>query len=459
MDPPPEGCAACGSTWGEAWTEVGGVSTFFCSPGCAAIAATLRAEAVARLGGADLEALSLRSDRWSCTGTARARDGRSLELAAIFTPEGHLRSLAATLIEASPPAEEEAPVGEPVAAETPGPAPEAEPLESAELPTPLRERLDDEATRFPDLTVVPVAEARQAVREMYRETDRLAGAAAAVSQLRNTGIPAGDHRVPARVYTPVNGTEPLPVVLYFHGGGWVYGDLDTHDSVCREIADRAEAVVVSVAYRRSPEAKFPAALEDAFAALVWVNDPETVHRLSIDPARVVAAGDSVGGNLAAALALRARDRGGPPIAGQVLLCPVLAKDPGTPSYEENASGYGLEPRFMGWMWEQYLARPEDAADPFVAPLRAPDLRGLPPALVVSAEYDILRDEAEQYAERLAEAGVAVDSTRYPGMVHGFIDYRGLVEEGWGALDEIGSWLRRTVGTAHPPPPPPPPPPP
>jgi acetyl esterase len=279
------------------------------------------------------------------------------------------------------------------------------------------------------------------VREIARETDTLAGGAPAVSQLRTTSFPQPGHRVPARVYTPTDGSAPFPALIYFHGGGWVFGDIDTHDSVCREIANRGRCVVISVGYRRAPEHKFPEPVDDCFGAVQWATDPATAAHLEIDPARVAVGGDSAGGTLAAVVTQLAKAANGPRLVGQVLICPVTAYYPDTASYRENATGFGLEESFMPWMWEHYLRTPADGHDPRVAPILAPDVSGLPPAIVITAECDLLRDEGERYAERLWKAGVPVKLTRYPGMVHGFIDYRGLVKEGWRALDEIGSWLR------------------
>ena len=482
MEPPADGCPLCGSTWGDWWEEVNGVSTFFCCELCARMWRTIHTEVQTRTGWPKVDAVEVEGNRWGRTGRARAGDAE-YDFYVVFTPEGHLRRFEPRPSRAkgtSPPTVAAAEVGPaPPAATASEPAPESfvesateteiappaaeevepeEALAATGMDPALKERLADEALRFPNLLDLSVPEARKVVREMVRETDRLAGAPAAVSQLRNTSFSSEGHRVPVRVYTPVNGTRPLPVVLYFHGGGWVYGDLDTHDSVCREIADRSHCLVAAVAYRRSPESKFPAAVEDAFAALRWVNEPDTIARLEIDPTRVVVAGDSAGGTIATAVALRAKAAGGPMLAGQILICPVIDREPSTPSYQENAVGTGLEPAFLHWMWEQYLARPEDGNDPLAVPARATDLRGLPPALILTAECDVLRDEAERYADRLAEAEVKVQSTRYAGMVHGFIDYRGIVEEGWSALEEIGAWLQATVHSDAPPPPPPPPPP-
>ena len=217
--------------------------------------------------------------------------------------------------------------------------------------------------------------------------------------------PAGE--IPVRVYRPVTDSA-LPVVVFFHGGGWVIGDLDSHDTVCHRLAAGVPAVVVSVAYRLAPEHRFPAAVEDCEAATRWVSDH--AGALGGDPDRLAVAGDSAGGNLAAVVALRARDAGGPPLAFQLLVYPVTDATRSQPSYTENGTGYLLEADTMRWFYDHYLGG-ADPARADVSPLFAPDLAGLPPALVVTAEFDPLRDEGEAYAERLRQAGVAAATSR------------------------------------------------
>lgn len=245
---------------------------------------------------------------------------------------------------------------------------------------------------------------------------------AKVEDRRIPGAPDGPP-IPVRVYWPQTGSNGLPVVVYFHGGGWVLGGLDSHDPLCRSLANEVGAVVVSVDYRLAPEHRFPAAAEDAYAATAWVHAHAT--ELGAAPSRLAVAGDSSGGNLAAVVALMARDRGGPPLRFQLLVYPVVDYARNTPSYRANAEGYFLTATHMRWYWDQYLGT-ADGAGPYASPLRAHDLRGLPPAYVVTAEFDPLRDEGEAYAQRLREAGVPVSVRRYDGMFHGFFSLAGLL---------------------------------
>jgi acetyl esterase len=246
--------------------------------------------------------------------------------------------------------------------------------------------------------------------------------------------------VSMRVYRP-EAAGPLPALVYFHGGGWVVCDLDTHDNVCRTIARRAEAVVVAVDYRLAPEHKFPAAVDDSYAATLWV--AANAGRLGIDPGRIAVGGDSAGGNLAAVVALKCRDHGGPAIALQVLVYPVMnLASFDTASYSEFAEGHNLTRSEMEWFRDCYLARPEDGFDPLASPLLAADLRGLPPALVITAECDVLRDEGEAYARRLEEAGVPVTSCRYPGVIHPFFSMPGVLPQARQAIDQVARAVAR-----------------
>ena len=226
--------------------------------------------------------------------------------------------------------------------------------------------------------------------------------------------PAGP--IPVRVYTPA-GKEKKPGLVFFHGGGFVICDLDSHDTTCRELATGADCVVVSVDYRLAPEAKFPAAPEDCFAATQWT--AREADHLGIDVDRIAVAGDSAGGNLAAVVALMCRDQGGPDLVHQLLIYPVTDHGFETESYQKNGEGYFLTRDMMRWFWHHYLETDADGANPLASPLRAPNLSDLPDATVLTAEYDPLRDEGRAYSEKLQKAGIRVDYTDYPGVFHGF----------------------------------------
>ena len=248
--------------------------------------------------------------------------------------------------------------------------------------------------------------------------------------------PGGD--IPVRVYDPEPGATS-PVVAYFHGGGFVMMDIDTHDRVCRRLANAGRAVVVSVDYRLAPEHRFPAALDDCMAVTHWL----TAHadELAGDPARIAVAGDSAGGNLAAATALASRN-GGPGLIAQVLVYPVIDAACATESFATNADGYLLTAATMRWFWDQYLGDEGDGANAYASLLRADDLSGVPPALVITAEYDVLRDEGEEYAARLRDAGVEVTCSRYDGMIHGFLMMDAMTPAAGRAMAEIATFLDR-----------------
>jgi acetyl esterase len=249
--------------------------------------------------------------------------------------------------------------------------------------------------------------------------------------------PAGD--LPVRIYTP-NGRGPFPLMVFFHGSGFVVCNLDTHDGTCRNLCNAAGCVVVSVDYRLAPENKFPAGPDDCYAATKWA--AEHARELNADASHLVIAGDSAGGNLVAVTALMIRDKGGSALCGQLMIYPVTDYyQPGHPSYVENAEGYGLSAAGMRWFWGHYLSNESEAENPYVSPLRASNLRGLPPALIITAEYDVLRDEGERYAKRLSEAGVPTKVSRYDGMHHGFFQMYGLVDKAKQALEASAAWLK------------------
>ncbi|HJU14966.1 MAG TPA: alpha/beta hydrolase [Stellaceae bacterium] len=298
----------------------------------------------------------------------------------------------------------------------------------------------DKAAGLPEVHTLPVAEAR--VMAERRVALMAPPAAVGGVALRNIAGPGG--ALALRLYTPA-APGPHPLLVFFHGSGFVLCSLDTHDGMCRNLCAGARCAVVSVDYRLAPEHKFPAALDDCVASIHWA--AAHAAEFGADPARLVVAGDSAGGNLAAAAALRLRDEGkGPPLAGQLLIYPVTDyHTPAPPSYAENAEGYGLTRKAMEWFWGHYLNDPREAANPYAAPLRAKDLSSLPPAFVMTAEYDPLRDEGERYAERLRAAGVPTVLSRRNGMNHGFLFWAGIVDEAGAAMTETCAWLRRTFG--------------
>jgi acetyl esterase len=260
--------------------------------------------------------------------------------------------------------------------------------------------------------------------------------------------PGGDLLIrvttPAATGTPSHGGL-LPALVFFHGGGWVVGNTLTHDALCRALTSEAGIVVASADYRLAPEHAFPAAVDDAYAVTLWVS--ENAVSIGVDPTRIAVGGDSAGGNLAAVVALMSRDRGGPQIALQLLIYPITGDDLETPSYHEFANGYMLTREAMAWYWNQYVPDRKERSNPYVSPLRANDLSGLPPALVVTAEYDVLRDEAEAYARRLAESGVAARLLRYDGLIHGFLRRVNMFDRARSALTEIAGMVRAALGTS------------
>lgn len=279
----------------------------------------------------------------------------------------------------------------------------------------------------------------QAVREANRLPPVIPGADMAGVEDRAVPGPAGD--VPVRVYRAVEG-DGLPLLVWYHGGGWVIGDLDTADVTCRELAARAGCVLVSVDYRLAPEHRFPAAHDDCYAATVWA--AAHAAELGADAGKLAVGGDSAGGNLAAVVSLRARDEDGPPVRFQLLVYPVTDRNFETASYRDNADGYLLTRDGMIWFWDHYLGPDGDGAHPHASPLRAASLAGLPPAHVVTAEYDPLRDEGEAYAERLREAGVPVTLTRYPGQIHAFFGMHGILDDAGRAAAEAAERLKAAL---------------
>jgi acetyl esterase len=299
----------------------------------------------------------------------------------------------------------------------------------------IRALLDQQnASGRPPLHQQSVSEARAF---HLADAPALNGPSAPVASVQDRAVPGPAGELPVRVYTP-DGEPPFPIVVWFHGGGWVVGSLDTYDPLCRALAAAVPAVVVSVDYRLAPEHRYPAAVEDAYAATLWAS--RNAAQLGGAQHRLAVAGDSAGGNLAAAVALGARDRGGPAIAFQLLVHPVLDAAADTASWREHAEGFHLTAAGMRWYWDHYLGGADGAA-PDASPLRAASFGGLPPALVICAEHDVLRDEGEAYAARLRQAGVAATVSRYPGVVHGFFRWRAVTGAAEAALQEAAAALR------------------
>jgi acetyl esterase len=255
-------------------------------------------------------------------------------------------------------------------------------------------------------------------------------------------IPAAHGSIPARVYTPMKPRQAnglAPCLVFFHGGGWVIGDLDSHDVVCRKLADQGQLIVISVDYRLAPEHKFPAAVDDAIASTKWIADNS--KELGIDASRLMVGGDSAGGNLAAVVAISARDGNRPDIAGQVLIYPAIDFAMTHASHSEPETSILLTHSVIKWFRDHYLNGTADAGDWRASPARASTLIGLPPAYVLTAGADPLRDEGDEYAQRLKAAGVPVTYRHFPGQFHGFFTMGKLLQQANVAASEIGAWLR------------------
>ena len=280
----------------------------------------------------------------------------------------------------------------------------------------------------------------QARAEYLRRTERVR-AGVDIYRVEDRQIPGPVQPIKVRVYTPQVSQEQasLPVLVWYHGGGFVIGDLDSHDSACRALANQTECLVVAVDYRLAPEHKFPGAVEDCEAALQWVAAHAT--ELGGDPGRIAVGGDSAGGNLAAVVALLAREKGGPKLCFQLLIYPCVAPEPETPSHHQFAEGYLLTRKTITWFFKQYLRSSKDTLDPRYAPLEEKDLSSLPPSLVIVAGFDPLRDEGVDYAKALIDAGNKVTLSNYEGMIHGFYLMGGMIDKANQAIEESARHLR------------------
>jgi acetyl esterase len=289
-------------------------------------------------------------------------------------------------------------------------------------------------------------------RTFLEGTTQLAAPPPELAGVEDRTFPGPAGAVPVRIYRPVTPAdgEAQPALVWFHGGGWVLGSINSADPVCRELAAASGAVVVSVGYRLAPEHPHPAGFEDCYAALEWVHADAAA--LGIDPARLAIGGDSAGGNLAAVVALAARDRQGPATRLQLLVYPVTDARLSYPSVQQNGTGYLLTADTLRWFVELYLGAHHehgDPQDPYVSPIYAGDLRGLPPAFVITAEFDPLRDEGEAYCLRLQQAGVDASYCRYDGMIHLFFGMTELVDRARLAIEEAAAALAAALAGASP----------
>jgi acetyl esterase len=294
---------------------------------------------------------------------------------------------------------------------------------------------EDAAKVLPTLVEHSPVEARKKMAELAPPVDPLL----MVDRVEDRRIMCPEGDIPMRLYYP-EGNPPYPVLVYFHGGGWVIGDLDSHHAICHAISKTAGCLVSAVDYRLAPEHPYPAPVEDAYSATCWV--AENAEAIQADAGRIAVGGDSAGGTQATVAAMMARDRNGPQIALQVLIYPITDYHFETSSYLKNADGYMLTRELMIWFWKHYLENDEIAGHPYVSPLRADNLGKLPDALVLTAQYDPLCDEGQAYARRLQEAGVNVKLTHYDGMIHGFFKMTSRVDKARQALDEVAAALKK-----------------
>ena len=302
-------------------------------------------------------------------------------------------------------------------------------------------------TLLEQMAAVETVDYREVTPEGLRQTMKMIAAAdglpEAVDSVDDASADGPAGAIPVRVYRPAGaGTAPLPILVWYHGGGWVIGDLDTADTTCRKLANRSGALVVSVDYRLAPEHPAPASVEDCWAALSWVAGAAT--KLGGDASQLAVGGDSAGGNLSALLALRARDNGGPALRYQLLVYPATDLTMSYPSHAENGDGYMLTNEATAWFLGHYLGPDDDPKHPSLSPLHADDLSGVAPAFIVTAEFDPLRDEGEAYAARLRDSGVPVELRRYDGMIHGFFQMGAVTPVADSAVSDAASRVRAAL---------------
>jgi acetyl esterase len=298
--------------------------------------------------------------------------------------------------------------------------------------------LEEDAARGlpPYIELEPVAARRQMLDLSPPVEPQLAA-----DRIEERLIPGPQSDIPLRLYYP-HSDPPYALLVYYHGGGWVIGDLDTHDALCQALAKTSQCLVVAVDYRLAPEHPYPAAIEDAYAATCWAAD--NAVSLHADPKRLAVIGDSAGGALATVVSMMARDKGGPEISLQVLIYPITDYNFDTPSYSKNAQGYMLSRELMQWFWNHYLEDITVAGHPYVSPLRAQNLDGLPQAMILTAEYDPLCDEGRAYAHKLQANGIDTTYSHYEGMIHGFIRMTTRLDQAQKALEEVSNKIKSVL---------------
>lgn len=297
----------------------------------------------------------------------------------------------------------------------------------------VRALIDQFQTQIPADTHLSVDEMRELSKLIYKRNS-----VEHVAQVLSEAIPGPGGVIPIRIYKPQS-RGPLPVLVYFHGGGWVFGSLEISDALCRSFANKAECIVVSVDYRLAPEYFFPAAAEDCYAAVKWVSENAT--SFGGDPLSIAVGGDSAGGNLAASVCLMARDQMLPKIICQLLIYPIISPNFDSPTYLEYGKGFLFDREKLIWCWDLYAPDTIDRRNPYLSPIYSTGLQNLPPAIIVTAEFDPLRHEGEAYAKRLREAEVSVIFKRFNGMIHGFLNWDESIDQAKKAIIEISDALK------------------